>query len=77
MAINITEDCMSAEIDGSLIATAFRTAGGRWTVSTWPCALTRNGAITALTLAERLADDDVFVTAWREELRSDRPAHQD
>jgi hypothetical protein len=43
------------------------------TVSTYPAQLlSRDQAITALTLAERLADgfgdDDLFVKGWREEL---------
>jgi len=46
---------------------------GVWTVSGWPGRVfTRNQAITAMLLAERLAagfgDDDPFVTGWREEL---------
>ena len=70
MAIKICEDSMTAERDGCVIATATRT-GERWTVGTWPHTLTRNQAITALTLAERLAAgyDDMFAAAWREELR--------
>ncbi|MCO6009739.1 hypothetical protein NE236_32690 [Actinoallomurus purpureus] len=68
MAIEINDDSMSAEAAGTVIATATR-AGDRWAVSTWPDALTRNQAITALTLAEWLAtghgDDDPFTIAWR------------
>ena len=46
---------------------------GAWIVSTYPARLfSRNQAITALTLAERLAigygDDDPFVKSWRKEL---------
>jgi hypothetical protein len=71
MAIEINEDRMSLTVDGTEIATASRT-GDRWTVSTWLEPLSYNEAITALTLAERLAhgygDDDPFVVAWREEL---------
>jgi hypothetical protein len=41
-------------------------------VTGWPRLLTRNEAITALVLAERLlagyGDDDPFVAGWREEL---------
>ena len=70
---------LSLEIDGRLIATAeFRehaaTDGhGAWIVSCHPGRLfTRNQAITAMVLAERLAvgygDDDPFVVGWREEL---------
>jgi hypothetical protein len=74
MAIKINEDSMTAEMNGSTIATATRTSD-RWTVSTWPHALKYDQAITALTLAERLVaghgDDDPFVVAWREELARD------
>jgi hypothetical protein len=70
---------MSLEINGRVIATAqFRahTAAdghGAWIVSCHPARLfTRNQAITAMVLAERLAvgygDDDPFVIGWREEL---------
>jgi hypothetical protein len=46
---------------------------GAWIVSCHPGRLfTRNQAITAMVLAERLAvgygDDDPFVIGWREEL---------
>jgi hypothetical protein len=46
---------------------------GAWIVSAHPARLfSRNHAITALTLAERLAvgygDDDPFVKSWRAEL---------
>ena len=46
---------------------------GAWIVSTHPFRLfSRDQAITALTLAERLAagfgDDDPFVKSWRKEL---------
>jgi hypothetical protein len=71
MAIKINEDSMSATVDGVEIATATRIAG-RWTASTWPHNLTRNQAITALTIAECLATghdhDDLLVTALRSEL---------
>jgi hypothetical protein len=71
MTLKINEDSMAVEVNGSTIATAART-DDRWTVSTWPRALKYNQAITALTLAERLAaghgDDDPFVAGWREEL---------
>jgi hypothetical protein len=70
---------MALEIDGRVMATAeFREHAaadgqGAWIVSTYPRRLfTRNQAITAMTLAERLAagygDDDPFVIGWREEL---------
>jgi hypothetical protein len=71
MAIEINEDSMSATVDGVEIATATRTAG-HWTASTWPHNLTRNQAITALTIAECLAtshaDNDPLVVALRAEL---------
>ncbi len=46
---------------------------GAWIVSGWLSRLfTRNQAITAMVLAERLAagygDDDLFVIGWHEEL---------
>jgi hypothetical protein len=48
-------------------------ARGAWIASDYPSSLfTRNQAITAVVLAERLAtghgDDDPFVIGWREEL---------
>jgi hypothetical protein len=79
MAGRIEDDFMSAEYDGRLIATARYCEGavddgcGVWAVSGLPGRLfTRNQAITAMVLAERLAtgygDDDPFVIGWREEL---------
>ena len=79
MSTKINDDSMSLEINGHVIATAeFRnhaTADGQgaWVVSCHPGRLfTRNQAITAMVLAERLAagygDDDPFVIGWREEL---------
>lgn len=79
MSTEINDDRMTLEIDGHVIATAeFRehaAADGRgaWIVSSYPSRLfTRNQAITAMVLAERLAagysDDDRFVIGWREEL---------
>jgi hypothetical protein len=79
MAIRIEDNFMALEVDGAVAATARysrHAAGdgnGAWIVSTYPARLfTRNEAITALTLAERLAagygDDDPFVIGWREEL---------
>ncbi|GAB3979174.1 hypothetical protein GCM10029978_073850 [Actinoallomurus acanthiterrae] len=71
MAIEINEDQMALTVDGREVATANRT-GDQWTVTTWPVPLSCNQAITALTLAERLAygygEDDPFVASWREEL---------
>ncbi len=79
MSARIDDDFMTAEHDGRVIATArcrsHAAADGQsaWTVSDWPGRLfTRNQAITATVLAERLAtgygDDDLFVIGWREEL---------
>lgn len=79
MAIRITDDTMTLEMDGHVVATARYCAHaaadgeGAWIVSTHPARLFgRNDAITALTLAERLAcgfgDNDPFVMSWRDEL---------
>ena len=79
MSTKINDDSMSLEIDGRVIAIAeFREHGaadrdGAWIVSCHPGRLfTRNQAITAMALAERLAagygEDDLFVIGWREEL---------
>jgi hypothetical protein len=79
MNISITDDSMTLEMDGRVVATAryskHAPANGRgaWVVSTYPARLFgRNDAITVLTLADRLAagfgDDDPFVRFWREEL---------
>jgi hypothetical protein len=79
MAARIDDDFMTAEPDGRVIATAryssHAAAGGQgaWIAPNWPGRLfTRNQAITAMVLAERLAagygDDDPFVIGWREEL---------
>ena len=79
MSTKINDDSMALEIDGRVIATAqFREHAaadghGAWTVSCHPGRLfTRNQAITAMMLAERLAasyvDGDLFVLGWREEL---------
>jgi hypothetical protein len=79
MPIRINANSMTVEIEDRVVATARFSpyaAGddlGAWIVSTHPRRLfSRNEAITALTLAERLAagycDDDPFVKAWREEL---------
>lgn len=79
MAIRIYDDTMTLEIDDRVVATArfsqhaAADGNGVWIVSTHPARLfSRNQAITALTLAERLAagygDDDPFVIGWRKEL---------
>jgi hypothetical protein len=79
MPARIEDRFINAEYDGRVIATArysSHTAAdgqGTWVVSDYPsCLFTRNQAITAMVLAERLAagygDDDPFVIGWREEL---------
>jgi hypothetical protein len=79
MAARIEDDFMCAEHDGRVIATArfsehaAADGHGAWIVSERSGRLfTRNQAITAMVLAERLAagygDDDLFVIGWREEL---------
>ena len=77
--IEFSDETMVLAVDGEIVATArfnqHRAADGNgaWVVSTHPARLfTRNQAITALVLAERLAaghdDNDPFVIGWREEL---------
>lgn len=77
--IEISSEYMSLTVDGEVIATArfskdaAADGNGAWIVSTHPLRLFyRDQAITALTLAERLAagfgDDDPFVKSWRKEL---------
>jgi hypothetical protein len=79
MAARIEDQVMTAEHDGGVIATAryspHAAADGRvaWIVPGLPRRwFSRNQAITAMVLAERLAagcgDDDLFVVGWREEL---------
>jgi hypothetical protein len=79
MAIRINDDTMTLEIDNGVVATtqfsehAAADGNGAWNISTHPAWLfSRNQAITALTLAERLAAGygygDPFMTPWREEL---------
>jgi hypothetical protein len=79
MAVRIESELMALEINGAVVATArfsqdaAADGNGAWIVSTHTARLfTRNGAITALKLAERLAvgygDDDPFVKSWRAEL---------
>jgi hypothetical protein len=80
MAARIDDEFMTAEFGGRVIATARYSSEhaaadgqGAWVVSDHPSRLfTRNQAITAMVLAERLAagygDDDPFVIGWREEL---------
>jgi hypothetical protein len=77
--IEISNEYMSLTLDGETIATARFSqhaavdGNGAWIVSTHPARLfSRNQAITALTLGERLAadygDNDPFVRTWRREL---------
>jgi hypothetical protein len=79
MAARIDDDFMTAEHGGRVIATArcckdaLDNGRGVWAVSGRPGRFfTRNQAITAMVLAERLAagygDGDPFVIGWREEL---------
>jgi hypothetical protein len=79
MSTKINDGSMALDIDGRVIATAEFTehaavdGQGAWVVSCHPGRLfTRNQAITAMVLAERLAagygNDDPFVLGWREEL---------
>jgi hypothetical protein len=79
MAIQINDDHMTLVIDDNVVATArfskhaAADGNGAWIVSTHPARLFhRDQAITALTLAERLAhgytNDDPFVQTWRKEL---------
>jgi hypothetical protein len=79
MSTKINDDSMSPEIDDRVVATtefsehAAADGHGAWIVSCHPGRLfTRNQAITAMVLVERLAagygDDDLFVIGWREEL---------
>ncbi len=79
MGARIEDHFMIAEHDGRVIATARYSSHaatdsqGAWIVSGLPSRLfTRNRAITAMILAERLAtghgDNDPFVIGWREEL---------
>jgi len=79
MSTKINDGSMALEIGARVIATAelrehaAADGQGAWVVSCHPGRLfTRNQAITAMALAERLAagygDDDPFVVGWREEL---------
>ena len=79
MAIQVADDFMALEVNEAVIATArfsqyaAADGNGAWIVSTHPARLfSRSQAITALTLAERLAagfgEDDPFVVSWRKEL---------
>jgi hypothetical protein len=79
MAARIEDDFMTAEYDGRVIATsrysshAAADGQGAWIVSGLPSRMfSRDQAITAMVLAERLAvgfgDDDLFVIGWRKKL---------
>lgn len=79
MAIQISDDFMALEVNGAVIATArfsqyaAADGNGAWIVSTHPARLfSRSQAITALSLAERLAagfgDNDPHAIGWRKEL---------
>ncbi|HUK72573.1 MAG TPA: hypothetical protein VLW50_28040 [Streptosporangiaceae bacterium] len=79
MAISINNDIMTLEIDGRVVATArfcqhaaADGRGARSSPATTAACSPRNQAVTALSIAERLAagkgGDDPFVIAWREEL---------
>ncbi len=79
MPAQIEDLLMTAEHCGRVVATARYSARaaadgqGAWIVSGLPRRLfSRNQAVTAMVLAERLAagygDDDLFVIGWREEL---------
>ena len=79
MAARIDDEIMTAEHDGRVVATARYSAHaaadgqGAWIVSGLPPRVfTRDQAITAMVLAERLAagygDNDPFIVGWREEL---------
>jgi hypothetical protein len=79
MAIQVSDDFLALEVNETVIATArfspyaAADGNGAWIVSTHPARLfSRHQAVTALTLAERLAagygDDDPFVQSWRAEL---------
>jgi hypothetical protein len=54
MSIKISDDFMSLEIDGKIIATATKRADNWWEVSYWPRFFDRNQAITALAVTELL-----------------------
>ena len=72
MGVHINDDSMSLEIGGATVNAAVR-LDNLWRVTGWPRLLSRNEAITALTLAEWLlmsgrSADALCVAAWREEL---------
>ncbi|WP_433325736.1 hypothetical protein [Spirillospora sp. CA-294931] len=71
MPIQITEARMTLATNGTMTAQAVQ-VDGAWQVTRWPHLLDYNRAITAVTLAERLAqghsESDPFLNSWREEL---------
>ena len=73
MAIQIDDDFMILEIDGTIVAEAKRRAGVGWEVTCRPRLFDRNHAIAALTVIEVLESgrhsDDPLVLALRGELR--------
>jgi hypothetical protein len=74
MPIRINDDSMTVEINGVTLDRAER-QGDLWRVEGRPRLLTRNQAITALTLAEWLHSgkdpDSPHAVAWRAELADD------
>lgn len=74
MTVRINDDSMAVVIDGVTRDRAER-QGDLWRVDGWPRLLTRNQAITALTLAEWLRSgrgpDSPHAAAWRAELADD------
>ncbi|HUK67272.1 MAG TPA: hypothetical protein VLW50_00700 [Streptosporangiaceae bacterium] len=70
MACTISEDSITMEFDGAP-ATVAVCLDDLWQITWWPRLLTRDEAITALTLAEQLlaADGGNSFVATREELR--------
>jgi hypothetical protein len=73
MSIQITDYFMCLRDGHTIIATARQRTDGWWEVSNWPRFFDRDQAITALTVTELLRsgcdDNDLLVTALREELR--------
>jgi hypothetical protein len=67
MAVRIDDDSMVVKINAATLDRAER-EGELWLVDGWPRLLTRNQAITALTLAEWLLSgrdpDSQHVAAW-------------
>jgi hypothetical protein len=74
MAVRINNDSMAVKINGATLDRAER-QGALWRVDGWPRLLTRNQAITALTLAEWILSgndpDSPHAAAWRAELADD------